>query len=141
MEDHAFNAQGSSVYQLGWLHGLIRFGLNDGGLRCKGPVLPFRLYPPQSLKQIATGKGNAKKDEMIAAAIDAGVPCGVLGRPKPAEDVADAYWCARLLHAEKLVLSGRMKAYQLPGNAGSVLTKHGRNGGSLLEQPFITLPK
>ena len=34
----------------------------------------------------------------------------------------------------------RMQPQDLPGNAGVVLTKHGKNGLPLLEQPFIVLP-
>lgn len=60
------------------LGGIVRAGLNELGV-------PWLEVPPSTLKKRATGKGNAGKPDVVAAAIHDG------GRPAN-DDEADAYW-------------------------------------------------
>jgi crossover junction endodeoxyribonuclease RuvC len=62
IEGYAFGAKGSAVINLGELGGVIRLALADAGK-------PYVEVPPACVKLFATGKGNAKKDEVLAAAI------------------------------------------------------------------------
>lgn len=62
IEGFAFGAKGSSVYEIGGLGWMVRHLLWEFNV-------PYATVPPSSLKKYATGKGNANKDEMIAAAI------------------------------------------------------------------------
>lgn len=61
IEGYAFNRP-NQAHQIGELGGVIRVALSENGL---DPV----EVPPASLKLFATGKGNAGKEEMLAAAI------------------------------------------------------------------------
>lgn len=62
LEGYSFGSQGRAVYQIGELGGVIRFEAFVLGT----PVVEI---PPSTLKKYATGRGNAPKDAMIAAAI------------------------------------------------------------------------
>jgi hypothetical protein len=81
------NMAGSrSVAELG---GVVRLILHER-------EIPFADVPPSTLKKYATGKGNAKKDAVIAAALDAGA--SIPQRPAPGggreldDNAADAWW-------------------------------------------------
>jgi len=87
IEEHAFGAQGRSVYQLGHLHGMIRRDVVNLGCR-------FLLLNVAEVKAAATGRGNAEKAEMVAAAADA-LELDGLSRGA-CEALADAYAVARL---------------------------------------------
>lgn len=59
-----------------------------------GKRVPFTSIPVGTIKSRATGKGNAGKPEMIAAALTRwGVACET-------DDEADALWCAECLRVE-----------------------------------------
>jgi crossover junction endodeoxyribonuclease RuvC len=60
-EGYAF-ARPNQAHQLGELGGVVRLALHDRRV-------PFIDVPPASLKRFATGRGNADKDAMLAAAI------------------------------------------------------------------------
>lgn len=62
LEGYSYASQGRSVYQIGELGGIVRFWI-------WGRQTPLVDVPPACLKRYATGKGNAPKDAMIAAAI------------------------------------------------------------------------
>jgi crossover junction endodeoxyribonuclease RuvC len=62
IEGYAYGAKGQSVYQIAELGGIVRFWLYAHHLTTVE-------INPSTLKKFATGKGNAGKDQMIAAAI------------------------------------------------------------------------
>jgi crossover junction endodeoxyribonuclease RuvC len=62
VEGYAFGAKGSAVFDIAELGGVVRFHLYDHK----------RAYcdvPPACLKKFATGKGNAKKEDVLVAAV------------------------------------------------------------------------
>lgn len=99
IEDHAFSARGTSMYQLGHLHGLVRRDLQDLGRK-------WILVAPTVLKKAVTGKGTADKTQMGA------VPIRDLNLAEfhhsSAHNIVDAYWLARCAHAFGEVKAGRM---------------------------------
>lgn len=86
IEGYAYGAGRSGgtthSHALGELGGVIRLDLYDRGI-------PHVDIPPATLKKYATGKGNASKAEILAAAIRR------LGYPGADHNEADAMW----LHA------------------------------------------
>lgn len=64
---------------LGELGGVVRLRLHKMGI-------PFVIAAPTALKKYATGKGNAKKDEVLAAAIKRS------GLDITDNNAADAWW-------------------------------------------------
>lgn len=94
IEDHAFGARGTALYQLGHLHGIVRRDVVSA-LACR-----FLLLGVGEVKLAATGRGNAEKADVVAASRDA-VDTSQLSRPLQ-EAVADAYAVARLAwHVER----------------------------------------
>ena len=84
IEGYAFGARGQAVYQIAELGGIVRFWLYQH------EILTVEVTPA-TLKKFATGKGNAPKDAMIAAAIRR----FHLGEGHDDNNEADAYllWC------------------------------------------------
>jgi len=82
LEGYSFGSQGRAVYQIAGLGEIVRYSLWRRGM-------PYVDVPPGTLKKYATGKGNAGKDEMIAAAIRR------FGFEGSDNNEADAYllWC------------------------------------------------
>lgn len=62
IEGTAYSAKGSSVVQVFGLWGVITHQLYRWGI-------PYYVVPPSSRCKYATGKGNASKDEVLAAVI------------------------------------------------------------------------
>ncbi len=92
IEDYAFAASKSnSVFQLGGLGEMLRLQLYRSGIA-------FRTYEPSKVKKFATGSGSAEKSEMVLAAYKDGFDVGQYG--KSGEDLADAYWIAKMLTIE-----------------------------------------
>lgn len=90
IEDHAFGARGTSIYQLGHLHGLVRHMLQQYGHK-------WLLVAPTELKAAVTGKGNADKNAMMAVATP-GLDQSAFGAATR-NNVVDAYWLARTMLA------------------------------------------
>lgn len=90
IEGYAFSAHASHAHELGELGGVIRVALADHGI-------PFVDIPPASLKLFATGKGNANKEAMLAAAIRK------LEYAGHSNDEVDALW---LWHMANLYYNG-----------------------------------
>lgn len=86
VEGPAFGAQGSAYHQLAGLWWVITKALHEADIQ-------FAVIPPSSVKQYATGKGNAPKDLVLAAAVRRFPQAEVDGN-----DVADALWMAALAH-------------------------------------------
>lgn len=79
IEDYAFSQRGAHSHELGELGGVVRLQLHDFGV-------PFAAVVPSSLKKYATGKGNADKGAVLAAAIRR------LDYEGSSNDEADALW-------------------------------------------------
>lgn len=91
IEDYGFTGKGASLW-LPELGGAVKNYLWRSGV-------PFRLYDPQALKLYLANRGDARKEEMIAAAAARGwVKAGAYG--KATSDVVDAMACVRLLDDE-----------------------------------------
>jgi crossover junction endodeoxyribonuclease RuvC len=78
IEGHSFSSRQSFAHEIGELFGVVKYLLYISGT-------PIVEVPPASLKKYATGKGNAGKDEVIAAAIRS------LGFPGSNNNEADAW--------------------------------------------------
>jgi crossover junction endodeoxyribonuclease RuvC len=78
IEGHSFSSRQSFAHEIGELFGVVKYLLYAQGT-------PVVEVPPASLKKYATGKGNAGKDEVIAAAIRS------LGFPGSNNNEADAW--------------------------------------------------
>lgn len=88
VEGPSFGSQGSAYHQLAGLWWLVTEAIDAIGV-------PLVVLPPSSIKQYATGKGNAGKDLVLAAAV----------RQFPQVDVndnnaADALWAAALVRRQ-----------------------------------------
>lgn len=122
IEDYAFGAKSQSVFQLGGLGEMMKLCLYRSGV-------PYRTYEPNKVKKFATGNGSAEKSEIVLAAYKDGFDVGHFG--KNGEDLADAYWIAKMLTIElflhrnndylenlnqkqKEVFSDITKAYPIP---------------------------
>ena len=89
LEGYAY-ARANQAHQLGELGGVVRLALADHGFAVVD-------VPPAVLKRLATGKGNASKDEVLAEAIRR------LGYQGSDHNEADALWLRQLaLHALRL---------------------------------------
>lgn len=62
IEGYSFGSRSGQAHSLGELGGIVRYSLWLA-------EIPFAEVSPASLKKFTTGKGNANKDEMLAAAI------------------------------------------------------------------------
>lgn len=115
IEQIPFSATGKHRDQLYWLHSLILYGLTSGGLAFNEKARPLRYYRASDVKLFATGKGNAQKPDMVAAADGAGFDCSRY--EDPGEDLADAFWVARMLRLELLLRAGKVQQMDLDGDA------------------------
>ncbi len=79
VEGYSFSSRNSHAHALGELGGVIRLALHEHGV-------PYVDVPPSNLKKYATGKGNANKGEMLAAAIRR------LDYQGASDNEADALW-------------------------------------------------
>ena len=92
IEDYAFAAKGK-VFHIAENTGLLKYSMWNLGL-------PFEAYAPTSIKKIATGKGNAKKEDMYAVwleetGIDIRHRISVKTSWNPVSDIVDAYFIAK----------------------------------------------
>lgn len=62
LEDYSFASRDAHAHELGELGGVIRLRLHE-------LEVPWIAIPPSSLKKYSTGRGNAKKDEVLVAAV------------------------------------------------------------------------
>jgi len=86
IEGYAFGVQGQQGHiSLGELGGVVRLAIADRGI-------PYVEIPPSCVKLFATGKGNAPKDEVLAAAIRK------LEYAGHDHNEADALWLLEMAH-------------------------------------------
>lgn len=122
IEDHAFGARGTSIYQLGHLHGMVRRDLQDADKH-------WLLIAPTELKSAVTGRGNADKDAMMS------VPTPKLDQKafgaSTRNNVVDAYWLARLTMAYAECQKDKGTLNAIPGSFVKVLLPHAKRPGLL----------
>lgn len=123
IEDHAFGARGTSIYQLGHLHGLVRHGLQQHGRR-------WLLVSPTELKAAVTGKGNADKDAMMAVATPGFEQKKFSASTR--NNVVDAYWLARLMLAWSDAHCDDWDA--IPESVAKVLRPHAKRPGLMARE-------
>lgn len=93
IEDYAFSATGK-VFHIGENTGILKYRLNKAKIHCETCV-------PQKAKKIATGKGNAKKVDVINAfneelGLNLREIMGLTEKQdNPISDLADAYYIAK----------------------------------------------
>lgn len=93
IEDYAY-AAGQGAHQMGEVGGLLRITLWD-------LMIPFKCYSPGTIKKLATGKGNAKKPDMVKASKGQFKQWSPgKGTSESEEDLVDAYFAAKLGHQD-----------------------------------------
>lgn len=94
VEDYAYGANGH-VFNIAETIGAIKniFYLNQ---------IPYKKYPPSTIKQFATGKGNSDKVFMGMAfsGLQNGLLEGLADYVSPKGDLVDSFWIAQLLRFE-----------------------------------------
>lgn len=83
VEGYSFGSKGQAVYGIAELGGVVRLALHD-------LQVPIVVVPPASLKKYATGRGNAKKEEVLVAAVKR------LGYHGANNNIADAMWLRQM---------------------------------------------
>lgn len=83
MEGYGFGAKGAALFQLGGIGEILKLSLAEMGVT-------IIVVPPTVLKQFATDRGNAKKEEMLLAVY---MKWGFQTRDN---NIADAYTLAQL---------------------------------------------
>jgi len=100
--------------------------------------IPYRLYTPQDLKIYAAGRGDARKEEMIAAAIEKFGLASADQYGKSTGDVADALACLYLLAAELRARCDPTIVPLLPESTRKVFNRVTKaNPDNLLVRPFV----
>lgn len=151
IEDHAPGGAGAatrSASRLAHLQGIVRRDLTMGraeaaigvdhatGLTYRARAIPWVPLEPNVVKAFATGKGNALKPEMVAAAIAAGFwQLKRLGVPA-AEGCADAYWIARLTQLWAMVRTNRIGVAELPPLAARLFAARADRPGLAARAPL-----
>jgi len=133
IEGYSYASQSTSICQIAELTGYLKLLLFRGGGK-------IRIHAPTTVKQFATGKGNAsKKDVAVSALSNFDIPEGLIqrktikkkGKTKlppeswwedydgPVTDIADAYFLARMLYTELKLRSGEITLEKLSENERS----------------------
>jgi len=130
IEDYATAMTGPSFYTIEFT-GMVKLWLFQNRI-------PFRLYSPKSVKLFAAERGDARKEEMRAAALRRwGFDAEAFGKTAR-DDVADATAIAQLLHAELSVRDGSLSINDVDESAQHVLTNETKaNPINLLSRPFV----
>jgi Holliday junction resolvasome RuvABC endonuclease subunit len=106
IEGYAYGAASNSSYQYGELGGLARMALTREAVK-------LRVHDPLSVKMFATGKGNAPKERLVEA-LPADLreawswPDRTMKEQLVVQDLADAYWVARLVWSEVKLRAGEI---------------------------------
>lgn len=83
LEGYSYGSKGRAVFDLGELGGIVRYVLSNLNI-------PFYEVPPTTLKKYISGKGNADKDMMMAAALSR------YGKSFNSHDECDAFCLAAM---------------------------------------------
>ena len=101
LEDYAFNAQGR-VFHIAENTGILKY-------KCYQNSIPLDVVSPSHIKKIATGKGNADKNQMYQAFVkETGILLKDIISPNkkeignPVSDLVDSYYiCKNLFNSIK----------------------------------------
>jgi Holliday junction resolvasome RuvABC endonuclease subunit len=99
LEDYSYGSRGAGFH----------IGENGGVLKHKfyknHPRIKYSAISPGTLKKFATGKGNAKKDQIYESFLEqTGIKLGILlgteglKKTNPTDDLIDAYYLCKYLH-------------------------------------------
>jgi len=98
LEGYAFNATGR-VFNIAENTGVLKYKLWKAGK-------PLEIVPPTTVKKLATGKGNASKDDMYKAFhLETGLDIKNLITPNrskvesPVGDIVDSYYICKYLYS------------------------------------------
>jgi len=135
LEDYAYGAISGSVYQIAENVGILKHWLAKQGL-------PFKTYSPQAVKIFATGRGNAKKKDVVKVASNLLDLKGLVSHKGgdvagPGIDIADAFFVARMLRLELLIRREKLSLENIEENARKAFLTGKRE--SCLDAPFIKL--
>jgi Holliday junction resolvasome RuvABC endonuclease subunit len=100
LEGYAYNAKGSSAFQLAENMGIFKYKLFELSL-------PLDVVAPTEVKKFATGKGNSDKPAMHVEFMKATkinlknkITPDKSGVTNPVSDIVDAYFICRWLHSK-----------------------------------------
>ena len=98
LEGYAYNATGR-VFHIAENTGVLKYKLWKAGK-------PLEVIPPTTIKQFATGKGNASKEAMYRDfVLETGVDLKTMITPRkskvesPVSDIVDSYYICKYLHS------------------------------------------
>lgn len=110
IEGYSYGSKGRAIVSIGELGGLVRWGLYRRGI-------PYVEIAPGTLKKFATGRGDSKKPDMLAAAIKRLGYNPSNGRHDDNE--VDALWLQQVgLHGYQLPGAATLPKAQLEAIAG-----------------------
>lgn len=139
VEGYAFSRSGG--HQKGEIGGVFRLAVWWRGL-------PFRVHDPMTVKKFTAGRGDADKDAMIAAILEAGGPdYGAFADSSKAsaevcEDLADAHAVAAMVRAEFMLRVGRLSLQDLWGYQLEVINRvTDASPVALLQRPWLQDPR
>jgi len=97
LEDYAYNAQGR-VFHIAENTGILKY-------KCYEASIPVEVFSPSHVKKLATGKGNADKQQMYHAFVtETGVPLQEIITPNkkdignPISDIVDSFYVCKSLY-------------------------------------------
>lgn len=130
IEDYSYGSKSNSTFQIGGIGELLRLLLFRN-------FIPFRDLEPSKVKKFATGHGNAEKSEMVLQAYKDGFDVSKYG--KNGEDLADAYWIAKMVSTELILKADYKYINSLDKNRASTFTDISKAYPiPLAKRPFIT---
>ena len=131
IEDYAYGAKSNSIFQIGGLGEMLRLQTYRAGI-------PYRDYEISKIKKYATGVGNAEKSQMVLEAYkEAGFDVSKYG--KSGEDLADAYWIAKMLSDEVIIHKDKNYLKKIPKYRAEVFTETSKAYPiPIINRPFIS---
>lgn len=97
LEDYAYHAQGR-VFNIAENTGILKY-------KCYDASIPIEVFSPSQVKKLATGKGNADKNQMYQSFVEeTGVPLQSVISPNkkeignPISDIVDSFYVCKSLY-------------------------------------------